>query len=266
MFILAIETTGAFASVAATDGTRITAHVEGNDRYAHLQNLMPQVEQVLEESGSKIGGVTGIAVSVGPGSFTGIRIGVSSARALSQILKIPCFPISSLEALALRGVDAAKGALICPMLDARRSQVYAGAYRIEGGMPVEAVPAGPYTLGEFMDRIGEYDDVFLMGDACDIYAEKISALRTGPYRVAGEAIRYQHADAVARLGAAAAEAGAGVAYEDLKPEYMRIPEAERKLREKQAKGDGPAAGIGPAASGRPGADGRPAAAGTKEEK
>ena len=102
MYILAIETTGAYASVAVTDGEKILAQVEGDDRFSHLQNLMPQVKTVLEESGVELRELSAIGVSVGPGSFTGIRIGVSSARALAQILKIPCVPVSSLEALAMR--------------------------------------------------------------------------------------------------------------------------------------------------------------------
>ncbi|MBQ3184720.1 MAG: tRNA (adenosine(37)-N6)-threonylcarbamoyltransferase complex dimerization subunit type 1 TsaB, partial [Firmicutes bacterium] len=89
MYILAIETTGAFASVALMKDDKIIGHVSGNDRFSHLQNLMPQVETVIKENELSIGDIDLIAVSNGPGSFTGIRIGVSTARALSQILDIP---------------------------------------------------------------------------------------------------------------------------------------------------------------------------------
>ena len=244
MYILAIETTGAFASAAITDGENILSHIDGNDRYSHLQNLMPQVQHILAETGIEMKDLDAIAVSTGPGSFTGIRIGVSSARAISQMLDIPCVPVSSLEALALRGSEDAKGALICPMLDARRSQVYAGGYRVENGMPVEVVEAGPYTVESFMEAIKEYPQVYLMGDGWDVYGAKIAQLRGGAAEnsslaadgcaVAEERIRYQHADTVAILGARKAAQGEGVSYEQLMPEYMRIPEAERKLREKQA--------------------------------
>ena len=116
MYILAIETTGAFASVAlaecgaaadgqaagGTDGPKILAHVEGHDRYSHLQNLTPQIGQVLSDAGITVDDLSAIAVANGPGSFTGIRIGVSTARALSQVKGVPCVPVSSLEALAMR--------------------------------------------------------------------------------------------------------------------------------------------------------------------
>ncbi|MBQ0079123.1 MAG: tRNA (adenosine(37)-N6)-threonylcarbamoyltransferase complex dimerization subunit type 1 TsaB [Eubacterium sp.] len=236
MYILAIETTGAYASVALTDGDKILAHVEGNDRFSHLQNLMPQVQQVMADAGLPLGDVTAIATSVGPGSFTGIRIGVSSSRALAQILDILCVPVSSLEALAMRAADFAKEeTIVCPMLDARRSQVYAGAYKLVDGFPQEVVEAAPYTLEEFMNAVDQFDNVLIMGDGADSYGEKISAFRDKAFEIAPEEIRYQHANTVAILGANKFNAKIGVPYEQLQPEYMRIPEAERKLKEEQAK-------------------------------
>ena len=91
MYFLAIETTGAFASVALLEDDRVLEHIQGHDRFSHLQNLMPQVKEVLENHKLSINDVETIAVSKGPGSFTGIRIGVSSARALCQVLGIPEF-------------------------------------------------------------------------------------------------------------------------------------------------------------------------------
>lgn len=258
MYILAIETTGAFASVAVAealdDGSecRILAHVEGHDRYSHLQNLTPQIEQVLSDAGITIDDLSAIAVANGPGSFTGIRIGVSTTRALSQVKGIPCVPVSSLEALAMRAVCAESsgeapadgapvdGALICPILDARRSQVYGGGYLAgldaDGAMQLqEAVKAGPYTIDEFMELAGEYDEIYMLGDGVDTCGQKIEANRTEGVAFAPEEIRYQRAEEVAVLGAAKFAAGESVSYDMLKPEYMRMAEAERKLRAKQAE-------------------------------
>ncbi|MBQ9708129.1 MAG: tRNA (adenosine(37)-N6)-threonylcarbamoyltransferase complex dimerization subunit type 1 TsaB [Firmicutes bacterium] len=232
MYILAIETTGAYASVAVTDGEKILAQVEGDDRFSHLQNLMPQVKTVLEESGVELRELSAIGVSVGPGSFTGIRIGVSSARALAQILKIPCVPVSSLEALAMRAEGfSGEGRVICPMLDARRSQVYAGAYLLKGGKPEPVVKAGPYTIDEFTELIDGKGEAVLLGDGTDAYGEKIEEKGNVNHIIAPESIRYQHASTVALLAAKAFEEKGGVDYSQLQPDYMRIPEAERKLRE-----------------------------------
>lgn len=238
MYVLAIETTGAYASVALMKDDKLIGHVSGNDRFSHLQNLMPQVETVVKENGLSLGDIELIAVSNGPGSFTGIRIGVSSARALSQVLGIPCVAVSSLEALALRAEKDAKaqGALICPMLDARRSQVYAGGYVLENGSLKEAIKAGPYMLDEFLEAASEYEKVFLMGDAVDTYGEKIRTIRPNGTETCSLDIRYQDAVTVAILGIKIFGEKGGLSYNEVEPEYMRIAEAERKLREKQQRG------------------------------
>lgn len=260
MYLLAIETTGAFASVALMKDDKIIGQVHGNDRFSHLQNLMPQVEAVVKENKLSLGDMTAIAVSCGPGSFTGIRIGVSSARALSQVLGIPCVPVSSLAALAMRaaaaysckgadgenalckdaddGVPAAaaddRDVLICPMLDARRSQVYAGGYFLKNGYPVEEIKAGPYMLDEFLAKTVGYDHILVLGDAIDKYEEKITQLRPNGVELAAESIRYQDAAFVAKLAKAHFEAHGGLPFQEVKPEYMRLAEAERKLKEQQA--------------------------------
>ena len=223
----------------------ILGHVQGHDRFSHLQNLTPQIQDALAAAGlSSLGDVAAIAVSRGPGSFTGIRIGVSTARALAQIKGIPCVAVSSLQALAQRANGTGKGPeggwLVCPIFDARRSQVYGGGYFFD-----EAIEAGPYTIEEFMDEVAMsgHRKVLFMGDGVDAYGEKIREIagQGGDPRFAGmeiafapEEIRCQDAATVAALGAKLFAAGKTCTYEELKPDYMRQAEAERKLAEKQA--------------------------------
>ncbi len=298
MYLLGIETTGAFASVSLLDTEGGTIDViHGNDRFSHLQNLTPQIETVLKRGALTVRDLDGIAVSRGPGSFTGIRIGVSTTRALSQILKIPCMAVSSLEALALRAFtagasDAPKACqrehgedgpafagadrqdvLICPILDARRKQVYGAGYRIRAagrsedapaaeaggiaaGIPVleEVVPAGSYLIGEFLDLIEEHPVVLFLGDGIDTCGEEIRARRDVPEETAAldgipqtaseagkaayfvpEEIRYQDAGTAVLRGLQLMQEGKTCGYMELQPDYMRMAEAERKLREKQAK-------------------------------
>ena len=245
MYILAIETTGAFASVALMKDDKIIGQLHGNDRFSHLQNLMPQVEEVIKESKLSLGDIAAIAVSCGPGSFTGIRIGVSSARALSQALNIPCAEVPTLEALAMNtgvlqsGINVSSGqednaeALICPILDARRSQIYGGGYFLRDGFPVEMVKAAPYTIKEFLSAVSGYNQILLLGDGMDAYKEKIQNLRPNGTMTAPENIRYQDAVSVARLGKKIFAETGGSMYQNIKPNYMRLAEAERKLKEKQ---------------------------------
>lgn len=238
MYILGIETTGAFASAAVMKDGQVTGYIKGKDRFSHLQNLTPQIEQVVKESGIALTDLDVIAVSRGPGSFTGIRIGVSTVRALSQVLGTPCVAVSSLEALAL-GAAASAGEddiLVCPMLDARRNQIYGGGYLLTDGWPKEEIKAGPYMLEEFLSKTEKYNRIFALGDAVDRYGKEIGELRPEGVHIAAEDIRYQDAVSVAKLGSRIYAENGGVGYEQLKPDYMRLAEAERKLRMKQQEG------------------------------
>ncbi|MDD6764084.1 MAG: tRNA (adenosine(37)-N6)-threonylcarbamoyltransferase complex dimerization subunit type 1 TsaB [Firmicutes bacterium] len=251
MYVLAIETTGAYASVALAESRHakadpaqwenargemtLLAAVHGNDRFSHLQNLTPQIQQVLDECQLSIGDVDVLAVSVGPGSFTGIRIGVSTTRALAQVTGKPCVAVSSLEALAIRTRQLHDGqeeveVLICPILDARRSQVYGGGYFVKDGETEEKIKAGPYTIEEFLELAKGFDKVLFAGDGVDAYREKIEEMR--PEGTAFASV-YQDAEQVAALGIKLAEEGRCCSFGELKPDYMRLAEAERKLREKQ---------------------------------
>ena len=248
MYLLAIETTGAFASVALLEDDCVLEHIQGHDRFSHLQNLMPQVKEVLENHKLSINDVSAIAVSKGPGSFTGIRIGVSSTRALCQVLGVPGVPVSSLEALAMRvaelpgekrrstGDTLDDRTWICPILDARRSQVYGGGYVLQNGYPIEVFKGGAYTVEDFLEKTDECDRILLLGDATDRYGREIGQLRHEGVDIAAEGIRYQDAVSVARLGSRIYAEGGGVGYSQLEPDYMRLAEAERKLRRKQQEG------------------------------
>ena len=255
MYILAIETTGAFASVAllqAEEDPKILGVIHGNDRFSHLQNLTPQIDQVLKDHGLSIGDVTAIAVSHGPGSFTGIRIGVATARALAQCLNIPCLPVSSLEALALRACETdadPRGGrlLICPALDARRKQVYGAAYEISPeGRPICRIQPSSCLMKDFLkeiDAISEGgdgpDQILFLGDGIDTCGDILrewegERAELPAVTYASEECRYQSAETVALRGWQLFEEGKGCGYMQLEPEYLRMAEAEKKLKDRQA--------------------------------
>ena len=280
MYLLAIETTGAFASVALlqaedaaagagiagaseavagatgatagvpeTNAARILGVIHGSDRFSHLQNLTPQIDQILKENGLKAGDLTAVAVSHGPGSFTGIRIGVSTARALAQILNIPCIAVSSLEGLALRAQEAADGLLICPALDARRKQVYGAAYEMKDGELVCRIEEASCLMTEFLEKIDRYgaenggdskpfERILFLGDGIDTCGEIIEAWASErPYRIlyAPKESRYQDAETVALRGLQLYRRGKACDYMDLQPEYLRMAEAEKKLKDRLKK-------------------------------
>lgn len=227
MYILALETTGAHASVAVIDEKDRILLKKSDGVLNHLQYLMPMTQELLAENGLKLSDMTAVAASEGPGSFTGIRIGVSSARALAQMLEIQAVAVPTLKAFAYQ-VPEYKG-LICPLFDARRSQVYAGAYRWEAGEIREVVAGAPYAIEDFLQLVSQAgEERMFFGDGIKAYQEYFTGEKLAP-----EDIRLQSADSVARLAKDLFAQGKAVSYEQLKPNYMRKAEAERKLEEKK---------------------------------
>ena len=248
MQLLTIETTGASASVALSDqaGNRILE--TSSERMNHLQNLMTMIQSVLKKRSLQISDVTAIAVSEGPGSFTGIRIGVSAARALAQALSLPVIPVPTLQSFVYQE-PSGENFIVSPLFDARRSQVYAGPYRLadpaekedhssNGGI-LPVVEGKAWDVREYLTRLAEQADreVRFYGDGTGVYEKEIQeCVET----LAGRGIRgsigepenrFQRADSVSKLGMELMNAGKKVNYGQVKPVYMRKAEAERKLEE-----------------------------------
>ncbi len=229
MYILALETTGAHASVAIIDEKGRVWEQRSEGTLNHLQYLMPMTRELLEETGLQLDDITAIAASKGPGSFTGIRIGVSSCRALAQVLQVKTIGVPTLKAFAYHAPDYP--GLICPVFNARRNQVYAGAYKWEEGKIEEVVQGAPYAIDAFLERVRETGErPLFFGDGTKAYSDWFAA-----EELASERDRLQCASSVARLAKDMAQQGLATDYEALKPDYMRKAEAERKLEERKAK-------------------------------
>ncbi|MCQ2551405.1 MAG: tRNA (adenosine(37)-N6)-threonylcarbamoyltransferase complex dimerization subunit type 1 TsaB [Clostridia bacterium] len=232
MYVLAIETTGPYASVALIDGkAKIAASKVSKELMNHLKDLMPIIDELLKEAKVEKKDLTAIACSVGPGSFTGIRIGVSTARALAQALDIPCVPVKTLNAFIYQ---EKKEGLICPIINARRGQVY-GAIFDRGDYNCRTILApGPYMLEDVLKAIEEkaYGKVVFYGDGIDAYEEIISERIPKDRReYAAKNIRYQSAESVAQDAFMKVLWKKTVSYDKLEPEYMRETEAETKLKD-----------------------------------
>lgn len=237
MNILAIETTGAEASVALISESGEVFQEASDQKLNHLQNLMPMTELLLEKRGLQIDDVDIIAVSEGPGSFTGIRIGVSTARALAQTLGKETIGVPTLKSF-LYHVPDYRG-IVCPIFDARRNQVYGGAYRwTSEGVSAEVVPGGAYDLHQLLELLPEAPEITFFGDGISAYQDQIQQWQDSScnnnIRVlfAPDGIRLQKASSVAKLALELWRSGAIKNLYDLKPVYMRKAEAERKLEEK----------------------------------
>ena len=235
MKILAIETTGKYGSAALIDSEGNLFSSEAHDGNDHLRELISTIDKTLSEADYKKEELTHVAASVGPGSFTGIRIGVTAARTLSQMLKIPCISVSSLTAMALRALDDASEKnckSVAAVINARRHQVYAGAWRIKSEGTEILLEEKQYMIEEVLEMLKDEGPVYFIGDGIDEYEEIILESETGKNCVfAPEEMRYQHASTVAGLALALASAGKSLSYDELVPEYMRLAEAEQRLKE-----------------------------------
>lgn len=245
MNILALETTGKYGSAAVIrDDGGIFVSSSSNEMN-HLKDIITISDESVNAAGISKTDITHIAASVGPGSFTGIRIGVTTARTLGQVLGIPCIAVSSLLAMAERARESAgtSGALyIASIINARRHQIYAGVWKLSenGDKRVELVPfmeEKQYMIEELLDKLktdaaSTGGKIFFTGDGIDAYEGIIKdTLDHGMYFLADESIRYQNAAEVAVIARKYAEEGRTTGYDDLMPEYMRLSEAEQRLKE-----------------------------------
>ncbi len=229
MLILAFESSAKAASVALCRDGHLVSQYSQCSGLTHSRTLLPMAEDMLKNAELTIGDVDVFAVAHGPGSFTGIRIGVSTVKGLAWASDKPCVGVSTLEAMAWHGVSA--GGYICPVMDARRSQVYNAIFKIEGGRPVRMTADRPISLEDLASELRELDSpVFLVGDGAAITAAYLGGNNIA-YRAAPENLVWQSAWGVAM---AAQDKSFGSA-DDLLPVYLRLSQAERERQEKLAK-------------------------------
>ena len=229
MLILAFESSARAASAALVKDGKLLSQYSQCSGLTHSRTLLPMGEDMLKNAELTYRDVDLLAVAHGPGSFTGIRIGVSMVKGLAWALEKPCTGVSTLEAMAWHGLAA--GGLICPVMDARRGQVYNALFRIENGRPVRLTEDRPIALGELASELEKRgESAFLVGDG----AEMSAAFLTGrglACRLAPENLRMQSAWGVAM---AALDKEPGTA-ESLLPVYLRLSQAERERMERLKK-------------------------------
>jgi len=228
MIILAIDTSGPVCGVAVWADGRIRYEAAAINKLTHSESLMPMLDEALTRAGIDKKELTHLAVTVGPGSFTGVRIGVTAIKALSHALNIPCIPVSALEATAAGIYDTQH--ILCPIQDARVMQVYGAAFKGGKRLLDDCV----MKLDEFIAAISPLEGDFLFtGDGVAAYREKIEAALGGRAAFAPAQCAYLRPAAVACI--AATNADKAVDYLSLQPMYLRAPQAERERAKKEAQ-------------------------------
>lgn len=227
MKILGIESSGLVASAAVVVDDSLVAEFTVNNKQTHSQTLLPMIDQVVQMSGVALKELDAIAVAAGPGSFTGLRIGAATAKGLGLALDKPLISVPTLEGLAYRmaGVDG----LICPLMDARRNQVYTGIYRIKSNQLLTVLPQEAVDIRDILKELEQYEEktVFL-GDGVPVHREMIEKEYSGEYQFAPLHLSRQSASAVAALGQIYFQQGKYETAAEHKPVYLRQSQAERE--------------------------------------
>ena len=226
MLILAFESSAKPASAALVKDGQLLSQYMQCSALTHSRTLLPMAEDMLKNAELRLSDVDLIAVAHGPGSFTGIRIGVSTVKGLAWAAEKPCVGVSTLEAMAWHGL--AVGGYICPVMDARRSQVYNALFKIENGRPVRMTEDRPIALEELAKEVTALGaPVFLIGDGAALCFEYFTAHGV-PCVMAPDNLRWQDAWGGAM---AAADKTPGNA-DELLPVYLRLSQAERERQER----------------------------------
>lgn len=225
MKILALETSAKAVSAAITEDGRVLASGYQDTGLTHSRTLMPIVEHLFRNTGLAVSDCGAIAVAAGPGSFTGIRIGVSAAKGLAFAANKPAVGVSTLAAMA-RNAAFADGLIVCAM-DARRSQIYNALFSAENGVPTRLTPDRAISLADLAEELrADPRPKTVLGDGGRMCADYLAANGV-PCRLAPPHLLMQNAVSVALEAEDLAARGELVSAQDLSPVYLRPPQAQR---------------------------------------
>lgn len=232
MLILAFETSAKAASAALLENGTLLAESYQNTGLTHSQTLLVMAQALLRQCGKTVSDVTAVAVAAGPGSFTGVRIGVAAAKGFAWGAQLPCYGVSTLESMAL-SLGIWEGT-VCACMDARRAQVYNALFRAEQGRLHRLSPDRAISLAQLGQELSQLGGpIFLVGDGSLLTARTL-AEQVPNLVVPAEHRMHQRAAGVALLAQqaiAAGDAGDGAA---LTPNYLRLSQAERERLERAA--------------------------------
>ena len=233
MLILAFETTAKAGSVALLENGKLLAESYQNTGMTHSQTLMVMAEDMLKQAGKTVADVSAVAVAEGPGSFTGVRIGVAAAKGFAWGAELPCYGVSTLESMA-HTLGAWQG-YICPCMDARRSQVYNALFYAEGGVIRRIREDRAISLAELGAELKTLEGpIFLVGDGSTLTHKTLGG-EIPDLILPPEHRMHQRACGVAIAAADRIAAGAHGDANALVPNYLRLSQAERERMEKQKK-------------------------------
>lgn len=217
--ILSIDASAVTASAALTDGDKVINSEFVNKGLTHSETLLPMIKRVM--GGRSFESLDAIAITAGPGSFTGVRIGVATAKGLAFLNSTPCIPVSTLEAIAFNFEN--ENAVICAVMDARRMQFYNALFRAENGKIIRLTADRAISLEDLKEELKAFDRVIIAGDGAKLCFENLALENCA---LPDDELIYQNALAVAK----AAKHNNKIPSKELMPVYLRQSQAERELK------------------------------------
>lgn len=231
MKILSIECSASPASCAIIDDGKIKASSFVNAKLTHSQTLMQMIINTLDNSATKLCDIDQIAVAVGPGSFTGLRIGISAVKGLAAPANMPCVPVSTLDGMAEQFAD--RDCVVCAVMDARCNQFYNALFEIKDGVITRLCQDRALLADELIAEIKEISpnkQIIICGDGADLFYKHISELSNT--KLAPENLKFQSAVGIGLYAYKNRDLTEAVRPENLLPVYLRLPQAERELKAK----------------------------------
>lgn len=232
MNILAFDTASSTGAVAIMIDGRVVAHTQLNIGLTHSEQLLPTIHQLMQMTGTDVSSLDALAITSGPGSFTGLRIGFSTAKGMALGLKKPLIPISTLDVLAQNG--AGIEGLIVPIMNARRQQVYTAVYHSDGHQITRKSDYQAIAMTDLLNEIqslSEPQAVYFTGDGVDVFSKEIVD-QLGEKAILAEGCRkYVCADTLALLAEECIDVWKDLHGMRVEPMYLRESEAVVKWRE-----------------------------------
>lgn len=229
MKILALDSSGAHASACVTDGERLVSLFSVSSQQKHSCTLLPMAEEALKCAGFAVSDIDVFAVNAGPGSFTGVRIGVSAVKGIAFTGNLPCVSVSTLECMA-ENTAATPDTIICCLMDARCQQVYGALFEKDAdGVVRRLTEDEALTVAQMEEKLSALNrPILLVGDGSElcyrVWKDNIPNVFLTP-----ASARYQNAAATALVACRRFAEGLTLSAEALQPMYLRLPQAEREL-------------------------------------
>lgn len=226
MKVLSLDTSTLMATCAVIEDDRLIGEYSVNQNMSHSENLMPMIEELLGKLNYNIEDIDLYSVAVGPGSFTGLRIGLATIKAFAHLFDKAIVGVSTLEALAY---NMAFSDIVIPMIDARRDRVYTAIYKWEKEELIEILEPQVLEIDEILTMACEYEKVALVGDGTICYKEKIESTLGKKAQIARINQNICSAASVGEIGLREFKKGILDDYFTLSPSYLRETQAEREL-------------------------------------